>query len=105
VGKGTTVERLEITQRRKFPRLEILLQDRKFRPRAGISAPGQNFRGPEILGISGPSKFQEFPALRNSAKSFTERCGAMLCKGAGNSGLAEFPGAGNFTISGPRKFG
>jgi hypothetical protein len=51
-------------------------------PRARISAPGQNFWGPKI----------EFLALRNSAKSFTKRCGAMFCKGAGNSGLAEFPG-------------
>jgi hypothetical protein len=57
VGKGTTVERLKITQRRKFPGLEILLQGQKFRPRARISAPGQNFRGPEIPGIFGPSKF------------------------------------------------
>jgi hypothetical protein len=57
VGKGTTVERLEITQRRKFPGPEIFLQDQKFRPKAGISAPGQNFRGPEIPGIFGLSKF------------------------------------------------
>jgi hypothetical protein len=64
--------------------------------RAGISAPGQNFWGPEIL---------EFPALRNSAKSFRKCCGATFCKGAGNSGLAEFLGARNFIISGPRKFG
>jgi hypothetical protein len=63
-------------------------------PRAGISAPGQNFQGPEI---------PKFPALRNSAKSFTKRCGATLCKGAGNSDLAEFPGTRNFIISGPKK--
>jgi hypothetical protein len=64
--------------------------------RAGISAPGQNFWGPQIL---------EFMGLRNSAKSFTKCCGAMFCKGARNSGLAEFPGARNFIISGPQKFG
>jgi hypothetical protein len=94
VGKGTTVERLEITQRRKFPEPEILLQGWKFRPRAGISARGQNFWGPEIL---------EFPALRNLAKSFTERCGATLCKGARNSGLAEFPGGQKFHNFWPSK--
>jgi hypothetical protein len=65
-------------------------------PRAGISAAGQNFWAPKIL---------EFLALRNSAKSFTKRCGATFCKGARNSGLAEFLGAGNFIISGPQKFG
>jgi hypothetical protein len=75
---------------------ECQFQGRKFAFRAGISAPGQIFRGPEI---------PEFPALRNSAKSFTKCCGATFCKGAGNSGLAEFPGARNFIISGPRKFG
>jgi hypothetical protein len=48
VGKGTTIERLEITQRRKFLGLEILLQGRKFHPRARISAPGK---------ISGGQKF------------------------------------------------
>jgi hypothetical protein len=47
-GEGATVESLEITQRRKFPGPEILLQGRKFCPWAGISAPGQNFWGPEI---------------------------------------------------------
>jgi hypothetical protein len=67
-----------------------------FAPRARISAPGQNFRGSEI---------PEFPSLQNSAKSFIKCCGATLCKGAGNSGLAEFLGARNFIISGPRKFG
>jgi hypothetical protein len=65
-------------------------------PRAGISAPRQNFRGPEI---------PEFLALRNSVMSFTKHCGATCSKGAGNSSLAEFLGAGNFIISGPRKFG
>jgi hypothetical protein len=82
---------------------ECLLEGRKFAFRAGnsaprvrISAPGQNFWGPEI---------PEFLALRNSAKSFTKRCGAMFCEGARNSGLAEFPGGRNSIISGPRKFG
>jgi hypothetical protein len=82
---------------------ECQFQGRKFAfragisaPRAGISAPGQNFRGLEI---------HEFLALRNSAKSFIKCCDATFCKGAGNSGLAEFPGPGNFIISGPRKFG
>jgi hypothetical protein len=82
---------------------ECLLEGQKFAfrarnsaPRARISAPGQNFRGPEIL---------EFPALRNSAKSFTKCCGATFCKGARNSGLAEFLGAENSIIPGPRKFG
>jgi hypothetical protein len=64
--------------------------------RAGISAPGQNFWGPKI---------PEFLALQNSAKSFRKHCGAAFCKGARNSGLAEFPRARNFIISGPRKFG
>jgi hypothetical protein len=82
---------------------ECQFQGRKFAfragnsaPRAGISAPRQNFRGAEI---------PEFPALRNSAKFFIKRCGATFSKGAGNSGLAEFPGARNFIISSPRKFG
>jgi hypothetical protein len=82
---------------------ECQFQGRKFAfraensaPRAGISAPGQKFWGPEIL---------EFLALRNSAKSFTKRCGATFSKGARNSGLAEFPGARNFIIFGPQKFG
>jgi hypothetical protein len=81
---------------------ECLLEGRKFAfragnsaPRARISAPGQNFWGPEI---------PEFLALRNSAKSFTKHCGATFCKGTGNSDLAEFPGARNSIISGPQKF-
>jgi hypothetical protein len=96
VGKGTTIERLKIIQRSVF----FLGQKFAFRagnsaPRARISAPGQNFRGSEI---------PEFLALRNLAKSFTKCCGATFGKGARNSGLAEYPGAGNFIISGPRKF-
>jgi hypothetical protein len=79
--KGTTVERLKITQRSAF------LLGRKFDFRAGISAPGLNFRGPES---------PEFPSLQNSAKSFTLYCGATLSKGAGNSGIGR--------ISGDRKF-
>jgi hypothetical protein len=35
--------------------------------------------------ISGGRKFHEFLALQNLSKSFTERCGAMLWKRAGNS--------------------
>jgi hypothetical protein len=53
--KGATVGRLKITQRTAFYRAgnyvsgpEIMFQGRKFYPRAGISASGQNFRGPEI---------------------------------------------------------
>jgi hypothetical protein len=105
---GPTVERLEITQRRENIRArnyvsgpEIPPQDRKFRPRAGISAPGQNFwgrklhnfwpfeirlsplwnvvvqravRGPEIL------VWQNFrgPEIMNSAKSLPKGCGATL---------------------------
>jgi hypothetical protein len=65
-------------------------------PMAGISAPGQNFRGPEI---------PEFLSLQNLAKSFPKYCGATICKGARNSGLAEFLGAENFIIPGPQKFG
>jgi hypothetical protein len=90
VGKGTNVERLEITQRRE-----------NFRAGNYVSGP----EIPPLDKISGGQKFQEFPTLRNSAKSLTERCSATCSKGAGNSGLAEFPGAGNFIISGPRKFG
>jgi hypothetical protein len=82
---------------------ECQFQGRKFAFRARISATraristaGQKFRAPEI---------PEFLALRNSAKSFTKHCGATFYKGAVNSGLVEFLGAGNFIISGPRKFG
>jgi hypothetical protein len=62
-------------------------------PRARISAPGQNFWGPEI---------PEFLALRNLAKSFRKHCSAMFCKGPRNSGFAEFLGARNF-INRPSK--
>jgi hypothetical protein len=65
---------------------ECLLEGRKFAFRVGA----------EILALG-----TEFPALRNSAKSFTKHCGATFCKGAGNSGLAKFPGARNSIISGP----
>jgi hypothetical protein len=58
------------SQGRKFA-----FRARNSAPRAGISAPGQNFWG-------------------NSAKSFTKCCGATFCKGAGN-----------FIISSPQKFG
>jgi hypothetical protein len=88
--KGTTVERLKITQRTAFHR-------------AGNSARGPEF--PPLDKIPEGRKFIEFLALRNSAKSFTKRCGATFCKGARNSGLAEFSRARNFIISGPRKFG
>jgi hypothetical protein len=88
VGKGTTVERLEITQRRENSRA------------------GNYVSGPEILPQGrNVCPWTKFPALRNSAKSFAKCCGATLCKGARNSGLAEFPGVGNSIISGPRKFG
>jgi hypothetical protein len=91
--KGTTVERLKITQRTVFHMVRNCVSGPEIPPQV------RNFRPwTKILGA-------EFPALRNSSKSFTKRCGAMLCKGAGNSGLAEFPGAENFIISGPRKFG
>jgi hypothetical protein len=92
VGKETTVEMLGIIQRRENSRAGNYVSGPK------IPSQGRNFR---------PwTKFpREFPALRNSAKSLTERCGAMCSKGAGNSGLAEFLGAGNFIISGPQKFG
>jgi hypothetical protein len=62
--------------------------------------------GPEILplGLEFPP-LDKFLALQNSAKYFTKRCGAMLYKGARNFDLAEFPGARNSIISGPRKFG
>jgi hypothetical protein len=90
--KGTTVERLKITQRTMFHRAGNCVSGPEIPPQ------GQNFR---------PwTKFPgEFLAHRNSAKSFTKRCGAMFCKGARNSGLAEFLGAGNFIIFGPQKFG
>jgi hypothetical protein len=71
VGKGTTIERLEITQRRE-----------NFRA-------GNFVSGPEIP----PQDKISGAALRNSAKSLMERCGATCSKGAGN-----------FIISGPRKF-
>jgi hypothetical protein len=80
---------------------ECFSQGQKFSFRAGNSTPGPGAKILPLDKISG----HEFPALRNSAKSFTKRCGATLCKGAGNSGLAEFPGARNSIISGPQKFG
>jgi hypothetical protein len=83
--KGTTVERLKITQKSAF------LLGRKFDFRARISAPRQNFRGMEI---------PEFLSLQNLAKSFTLCGGATLSKGVRNSGRA-----GNFIISAPAKFG
>jgi hypothetical protein len=90
VGKGTTVERLEITQRRE-------------NSRAGNYVSGLEF--PPLDKISGGQKFHAFPALQNSAKSLTEHFGATCSKGAGNSGLAEFSRARNFIISGPQNFG
>jgi hypothetical protein len=96
VGKGTTVERLKITQRRENIRAGNYVSGPEIPPQ------GQNFR--PWTKFPGAGNY-EFSALRNSAKSLTERCGATLCKGARNSGLAEFPGAGNFIIFGPRKFG
>jgi hypothetical protein len=90
VGKGTTIERLEITQRRE-------------NSRAGNYVSGPEF--PPLDKISGGQKFHEFLARRNLAKSLTECCGATCSKGARNSGLAEFSGARNFIISGPQKFG
>jgi hypothetical protein len=74
----------------QFQGQKFVFRARNSAPRAGISAPGQNFRG---------------PALQNSAKSFTKCCGATLYKRARNSGLAEFSGGRNFIISGPQKFG
>jgi hypothetical protein len=88
--KGTTVERLKITQRTIFHRARNCVSGPEILPQ------GRNFC---------PWTKLEFPALQNSAKSFTKCCGAMLCKGARNSGLAEFLGVGNFIISSPRKFG
>jgi hypothetical protein len=84
VGKGTIVERLEIIQRSVNFKAGNLLS------------------GPEI-----PPLGPEFPPLDkiSGAKSFTKRCGATCSKGAGNSGLAEIPGARNFIISVPQKFG
>jgi hypothetical protein len=79
--KGTTVERLKITQGGAF------LLGQKFRLKAGISAPGQNFWGTEI---------PEFPSIRNPAKSFTLCCGATLSKGAGNSGMGRISGGQKF---------
>jgi hypothetical protein len=87
VGKGTIVERLEITQRRENSKAGNYVSGPEIPPQ------GRNFR-PWI----------KFLGARNSAKSFTKRCGAKLCKGARNSGLEEFLGARNSIISGPRKF-
>jgi hypothetical protein len=101
VGKGTTVERLEITQRRKFPGLEILLQGRNFCPwtKFSVARNSRNFRpfeirlsplqnvvvqrsvkGPKILvwqNFRGP-EISQFLALENSAKFLTKGCGATL---------------------------
>jgi hypothetical protein len=97
VEKGTTVERLKIIQRSVNFKAENLLSGLEILP-----------LGPEIPPldkISRGQKFNEFLALRNSAKSFTKRCDTMFYKGARNSDFAEFPRARNFIISGPRKFG
>jgi hypothetical protein len=99
VGKGTTVQRLEITQRREISRARNFALGPEIPPQGRNFCPWTKFLG------AGNSKFHEFLALRNSANSFTKHCGATLCKGAGNSGLAEFPGARNSIIFGPRKFG
>jgi hypothetical protein len=97
VGKGTTVERLEITQRSVNFKAENLL--------SGPEIPPLRPEFPPLDKISGGPEIPEFPALQNLAKSFTKCCGATFSKGARNSGLAEFPGARNFIISGPQKFG
>jgi hypothetical protein len=83
--KGTTVERLKITQRSAFYRAGNLVSGPEFPPLDKI------FEG---------RKFHEFPSLQNSAKSFTWRCGATLCKGARNS-----DGAGNLAKSFTRSCG
>jgi hypothetical protein len=83
--KGTTVERLKITQRNVFHRARNCVSGPEIPPQF------QNFR---------PwTKFPGAGTLRNSAKSFTKRCGATLCKGAENFGLAEFLGARNIKNS------
>jgi hypothetical protein len=84
--RGLLLKGLKSPRGEKIPGPEIMFQGRN-------SAPGPEF--PPLDKISGGRKFHEFPALRNSAKSSTKCCGATLCKGARNSGLAEFPGAGN----------
>jgi hypothetical protein len=85
-GKGTTVERLEITQRRENSRAGNYVSGPEIPPQ------GRNFR--PWTKFPGGQKFMEFPVLRNLTKSLTEHCGATYSKGAGN-----------FIISGPRKFG
>jgi hypothetical protein len=95
--KGTTVERLKITQRSAF------LLGRKIDFRAGNSA-----LGPEFLSmdkISGGRKFLNF-------RPFEIRLSHLLCvvvqhsvKGPETLVLAEFPGAGNSIISAPAKSG
>jgi hypothetical protein len=95
--KGTTVERLKITQRSAF------LQGRKFDFRAGNSALGLEF--PPLDKISRGRKFLNF-------RPFEIRLSPLLCvvvqhlvKGPEILVLAEFPGARNSIISAPAKFG
>jgi hypothetical protein len=95
--KGTTVERLKITQRSAF------FQGRKFDFRAENSA-----LGPEFLPLDKISAGQKFLNFR----PFKIRLSPLLCvvvqhsvKGPEILVLAEFPGAGNSIISAPTKFG
>jgi hypothetical protein len=87
-GKGDYCRNAQITQRSVFHRAGNLVSGPEILPQ------GRNF-----------CPWTKFLGARNLAKSFTKRCGAMLYKGAGNSDLAEFPGAENSIISDPQKFG
>jgi hypothetical protein len=95
--KGTTVERLKITQRSAF------LLGRKFVFRAGNSALGPEF--PPLDKISGGQKFLNF-------RPFEIRLSPLLCvvvqhsiKGLEIRVLVEFLGTGNSIISATAKFG
>jgi hypothetical protein len=95
--KGTTIERLKITQGGAF------LLGQKFDFRAGNFASGPEF--PPLDKISGGRKFLNF-------RPFAIRLSPLLCvvvqrsvKGPEILVWAEFPGAGNSIISAPAKFG
>jgi hypothetical protein len=105
---------LKLPRGEKIPGPEIVFQGWKFRPRAGISAPRQNFRGPEIHGILGnfkpfyssplspfssPSAFEiRLSPLRNVVVQRAVRGPEILVS-------QNFWGPEIYEISGPRKFG
>jgi hypothetical protein len=95
--KGTTVERLKITQRSAF------FQSQKFSFRAGNSALEPEFL--PLNKISGGRKFLNFWPLEIWLSPLLCVVVQHSVKGPEILVLAEFPGAGNSIISAPAKFG